>query len=554
MFGRPTPPFLACGGAPVSRRVLTALADRGIVVYEGYGLSENTSVVSWNTPAAHRPGSVGRPLEHVRVRLAPDGELLVRSSSLFAGYTTDDPTSLTLDAEGWLHTGDLAEIDDDGYLFLRGRKKNIVITSTGRNVAVDWVAARYREVPGVLAAAVLGDGLDELVGLLVVSGDLDEVRAAAIRYGETQLSDFERVRRLTLIAADDPRVAGLFTVTGRPVADRIKTLIDADVAVDIPPAINHREFPMLDTIDVRQHGTDAGRILFGARGQQLDTLNPTDVVALLQDSGYLVFRGFDTTVDRFNAFVRSLSSEVIADPAREFFGEAAQKVDAGMQPVGLHLENGNSPFRPDLTWFYCLKAARAGSQTTVCDGYRVWKFLSEEARAAFTSQEIVYARNVPERAWKKLAAHLLGGSKPYADITLDDLRTFVREPDRTEVRHHGDGSVYYAHREPAVRRPTLFGDAPAWANSIFGPSVHYEKPRITFADGSEIPSGVLKEALRVTDDVTEQVDWCDGDVVLIDNSRVMHGRREIVDPQRAIFNAQSNIDRALLPADRTRKI
>jgi alpha-ketoglutarate-dependent taurine dioxygenase len=322
-------------------------------------------------------------------------------------------------------------------------------------------------------------------------------------------------------------------MTGRPVRDRIWALIEEETA-------------MSRTVEVRGYGVGAGRVIVSSARDALDVLDPKEVVAQLAEAGFLLFRGFDTDIDKFNAFVKRLSSLVVADPAREFFGEAAQKVDAGFQPVGLHLENGNSPFRPDLTWFFCQKAAREGSQTTVCDGYRVWESLSDSARAAFTAQEIVYARNVGERAWKGLALHLLGKSKSYAEVTLDDLRAFVKEPDRTQVRENGDGSIHYAHREPAVRVPTMFGTAPAWANSIFGPSYNYEQPTITYADGSEIPADVLHEAEKVTDTVTENVDWQDGDLALIDNTRVMHGRRAILDPDRTIFNAQSYLNRAYL--------
>ncbi len=277
----------------------------------------------------------------------------------------------------------------------------------------------------------------------------------------------------------------------------------------------------------------------------LDGVDPADLVDLLAAAGFLILRGFAIDIATFAVTVKRLSSMVVADPAREFFGEVAQKVDAGLHEVGLHLENGNSPFRPDLNWFYCQRAARTGSQTTVCDGYRVYDGLSVAARRAFTDREICYARTVAEPAWRALAVHLLGGVKSSAEVTLDDLMRFAPEPERTTVRDNGDGSVFYAHREPAVRLPTLFDTRPAWANSIFGPSYNYEAPRITFADGSAIPESLLAEVRAVAAAVTEDVDWCDGDVVLIDNSRVMHGRREILDPARAIFNAQSYLDASL---------
>src|SRR5262245_30814355 len=132
---------------------------------------------------------------------------------------------------------------------------------------------------------------------------------------------------------------------------------------------------MKDTVTVTRYGAGSGRTLLAGRGDSLDEVAPREVFALLREAGFLLFRGFDADVEAFNAFVKKLSSRIISDPAREFFGEAAQKVDAGLAEVGLHLENGNSPFMPDLTWFYCQRAASTGSQTTVCDGYRVWDAL-----------------------------------------------------------------------------------------------------------------------------------------------------------------------------------
>ncbi len=228
LFGHPEPAFLACGGAPISPQVIDQLLDRGIPVYEGYGLSENSSVVSLNTPGDLRPGSVGRPLPHVRLRVAQDGELFVRSTSLFAGYDGDDePSSCVTGPDGWLATGDLAAIDDDGFLHIRGRKKNIVITSAGRNVAADWVASRYRELPDIVAAVVFGEGLDELVGFFVISDSVEEaeLRADMERFGAEHLSAVERVRRIETMRAGDPRLLDLFTVTGRARRARIWALV-----------------------------------------------------------------------------------------------------------------------------------------------------------------------------------------------------------------------------------------------------------------------------------------------------------------------------------------
>ncbi|MEU8028984.1 AMP-binding protein [Streptomyces sp. NPDC049099] len=218
LFGRSPAPLICCGGAPVTPQVLHRLEAHGMPVHEGYGLSENSSVVCWNTPTARRIGTVGRPLPHVTVRLAHDGELLVRSASLFAGYSRTDPSSCALDEDGWLHTGDLATIDDDGFVRIVGRKKNVIITASGRNVAPEWVEASYTTLPFVRSVAVSGDGLTALQGLFLVEPGTDpaEAEREIAAHGERHLSIVERVQEPTVFVADEDLYLRFFTVTGRP--------------------------------------------------------------------------------------------------------------------------------------------------------------------------------------------------------------------------------------------------------------------------------------------------------------------------------------------------
>ncbi|WP_169314344.1 TauD/TfdA family dioxygenase [Streptomyces piniterrae] len=305
---------------------------------------------------------------------------------------------------------------------------------------------------------------------------------------------------------------------------------------------------MIENVVVSPYGSGTG-LLVQPRGTERDlsVLSPVEVVRALGEAGFLLFRGFDSGLEEFSAFVESHSERVTLDPARSFHGgSTAQKVDAGYDAVGLHLENGNSPFAPTLTWFYCQKAAAEGSQTTVCDGYRVWDALSEGTRSLFASQDIVYTRRVEEAKWKGFAAFHLGTADADS-VTVEQLRDLARGEGKTVIEPVEDGAVRYAYRIPAVHG-TLFGARPAFANSILGPSNHYEKPRITFTDGNDIPASVLAELEKVTDAQTEQLDWVDGDIALIDNTRVMHGRRPIVDARRTIFNAQSDMDTELLAA------
>jgi hypothetical protein len=282
--------------------------------------------------------------------------------------------------------------------------------------------------------------------------------------------------------------------------------------------------------------------------RRLGALAPRENIAQLAHTGYIVFSGFEVDLASFGEFVLAHSSRVALDPARAFHGgKVAQKVDAGCAALGLHLENGNSPFRPDLTWFYCERAASRGSQTTVCDGWEVWRRAGAAARRQFEGQEIRYRRRVEEAKWKSLVCHYLGAARPsltVEDIIVDDILALVKHDPATTIISHADGAITYDFRTPAVHR-NLFGDKLVWANSIFGPSYNYEAPQITFGDGREIPAALLDEMRALTDGLTCDLNWQSGDVVMVDNTRVMHGRRAIIDPVRTIYNAQSYLAKAL---------
>ncbi|MGH3546076.1 MAG: AMP-dependent synthetase/ligase, partial [Mycobacteriales bacterium] len=146
------------GGAPLGARLSHFFRGAGITIYEGYGLTETTAACTVNTPAHNRIGTVGRPLPGVCIRIADDGEIMVRGDLVFDGYWNNDTaTAEAFDADGWLRTGDLGSLDDDGYLSVTGRKKEIIVTSAGKNVAPAPLEDALRAHPLISQCMVVGD-------------------------------------------------------------------------------------------------------------------------------------------------------------------------------------------------------------------------------------------------------------------------------------------------------------------------------------------------------------------------------------------------------------
>jgi long-subunit acyl-CoA synthetase (AMP-forming) len=204
--------FIAVGGATTAPELLAHARSVGLPVLEGYGLSECASVVALNTHAENRPGSVGKPLPHARVRIDAAGEIRVAGATML-GYLGDPASAATEE----IATGDLGEFDADGFLYVRGRAKNLLITSMGRNISPEWVE-RELLVDGTLAqVAVFGDAQPHPVALVVPanaaadSATIDSVVAAA----NQRLPDYARVRAWRHAAAPFSPRDGTLTTNGR---------------------------------------------------------------------------------------------------------------------------------------------------------------------------------------------------------------------------------------------------------------------------------------------------------------------------------------------------
>jgi long-chain acyl-CoA synthetase len=169
------------GAAPIGQEVLEFFDACGVIVLEGYGLTETCAASTLNTPREHRFGTIGRPLPGCEVDIAEDGELLLRGPHVFPGYYHDPESSRGALAGRQLRTGDLGEVDDDGYVRITGRKKDLIITSSGKNISPANIEEQLRESRFISQAVVFGDKRSYLVALLTL--DADEASALAERVG-----------------------------------------------------------------------------------------------------------------------------------------------------------------------------------------------------------------------------------------------------------------------------------------------------------------------------------------------------------------------------------
>ena len=193
------------GAAPIGREVLDFFDACGVLILEGYGMTETCAAATLNTPGDFRLGTVGRPLPGSEVALAEDGEVLMRGPHVFGGYHRDeDSTRATFD-NGWLRSGDLGEIDADGFVAITGRKKDLIITSSGKNISPTNLETALSETRWISQAVVYGDNRPYLVALLTI--DPDELQALAARAGvpaePVRMAADERVHAVLQEAVDE---------------------------------------------------------------------------------------------------------------------------------------------------------------------------------------------------------------------------------------------------------------------------------------------------------------------------------------------------------------
>jgi long-chain acyl-CoA synthetase len=174
---------LTSGGAPLSPETEAWYRKRGLPILAGYGLTESSPVISMSTQTVNRFSSSGRPLAGVEVRIAEDGEILNRGPNTMMGYWNDPAATAAAIRDGWLHTGDLGELDADGFLYVRGRKKELIVLATGKKVVPTRVEGLLTASPLIEQAVVFGEGQCGIVALIVpaASGLADGIAGDATR-------------------------------------------------------------------------------------------------------------------------------------------------------------------------------------------------------------------------------------------------------------------------------------------------------------------------------------------------------------------------------------
>ncbi len=242
---------IIAGGAPLGRDLAEFFLALGLTVDEGYGLTETSPVIALNRPGGRRPGSIGRPLPNVEVKFAGDGELLVRGPSVFAGYEGLPEETAAAFEDAWFKTGDIGRQDEDGFVFITDRKKDLIKTSGGKFIAPQPIEARLKTSGLVAEAVLVGDGRNYACALLVPNWEAvtarglawtdrasacgrDDVRAlfaaevAAVNAG---LARFETIKKFALLPEAFTIASGELTPTikvrRRTVEQRYAALIDA---------------------------------------------------------------------------------------------------------------------------------------------------------------------------------------------------------------------------------------------------------------------------------------------------------------------------------------
>ncbi|MBU6454819.1 MAG: long-chain fatty acid--CoA ligase [Cyanobacteria bacterium REEB67] len=242
--------MLVSGAAPLPSDVQRFFETLGLTIVEGYGLTETCAPIACNTPEDNRLGTVGRALKGIEVKIAEDGELLVKGPSVFSGYYKNDEATREAFEDGWFKTGDIAEIDADGFIKIKDRKKDIIITAGGKHIAPQYIENLFKGEPMISHCLVYGDRRKYIVCLLTLNKDVarafaeelknvEELNTHPLIKAEVErivesinggLASFEKIKRFALLESDfsieSDELTPTFKVKRKFVTDKYRSLLD----------------------------------------------------------------------------------------------------------------------------------------------------------------------------------------------------------------------------------------------------------------------------------------------------------------------------------------
>ena len=203
------------GAAPVAEEMLKFFYACGVLILEGYGATETSAVVTVNSVADFRFGTVGKALPRTEIKIGDENEILAKGRQIFRGYRNrEEDTRESLDDDGWFHTGDIGELDDDGFLKITGRMKEIIVTSSGKNITPANIENRLSDHPKIEHAVVFGDDRPYLIALLVPDGELDESEAQkAIDEANQEFAKIEQIKKFAIADRELSQEEGELTPT-----------------------------------------------------------------------------------------------------------------------------------------------------------------------------------------------------------------------------------------------------------------------------------------------------------------------------------------------------
>lgn len=295
-------------------------------------------------------------------------------------------------------------------------------------------------------------------------------------------------------------------------------------------------------LEIEQFGSSTGKIVSSKTSQSILNLSSDEVLEQFRLFGLLLFRGFGVTYQEMREFSAKFSSKFVRDPFRPIVGsfdDFIQLVDNGTDAILPHSENSASPFRPDIVWFCCSVPAAQDGETLFWDGVKVWEQLSEAVKKLFISKRIKFRYHFPADSWK-----LFFGP----GTTIVDVQQILNNLENVNYQIQDNESIDFEYICSVVVK-TKFGNQDAFANSLI---FYYQEPKtsekindnnigdrgviVCFEDGSQIPNTVINEIKGVMNQLTGVISWQPGDIVMIDNSRFLHGRRAFKDTRRKVFS------------------